>query len=327
LNIEYKNGNIYEGLWSNDKKHGAGAMSCRNQWKYNGVWQNNHRVEVVNLTDLQGNEYPKVENYDFLDNAAAGLNGNGIVIYKGVGKYTGEFKNGAPNGEGVMDYLDKTKYIGEFKAGKRHGQGMIIKDNKEYSFLCEDDKIIKGQVFVDQDGTRYFASSEKDGKLGNSMDTATTGIGGITYCPVATCSKVLYRGSFINGKEYGGAIDYKAEGVRYTGGLRDGKKHGNGKLIYLHPKKGEIVMYNGVWKNDLADGVLCNTDGVQVYTGPFKIDFYQDAKNLWNVRLENLDGALLQPEVKELYKASKRERMDVCTLCVEREIARIIHRK
>lgn len=35
--MEYKNGDIYEGHWENDKKHGEGEFTSEN-FTYRGVW-------------------------------------------------------------------------------------------------------------------------------------------------------------------------------------------------------------------------------------------------------------------------------------------------
>lgn len=310
-NALYKNGDNYKGFWSDDKKHGAGVMNCHKGWKYDGTWIKNHRITITNLTDSEGNKYPAVDNYDFLDKAeAVGPSGKGTIIYKKVGEYTGKFENGMPEDEkGVMKYLNETEYHGGFKYGKRHGYGTSYCYGKKYYFIYVNDVAVKGYRFIDQDGTEYYATQSSE--LGNTMKT---GVGRIVYSGNKTGGKMVYKGPFLNGQEDGiGIIYYKAAGIKYTGSLRYGKKHGKGKLTYTHPRNGEIVMYDGEWVDDVANGILRNTDGKQVYNGPFKVNFPDTISDFtkglirWSVEFENLDERRLSPKIKELFKANQTE--------------------
>ena len=68
-----------------------------------------------------------------------------------------------------------------------------------------------------------------------------------------------YKGGFTMGVEDGYAVITTAENAanrnfkRYEGEVRNGKRHGRGKL-YLKQADGEIASLDGIWVNDLLHG-------------------------------------------------------------------------
>jgi len=38
--MHYKNGDMYEGEWLNDKRHGYGVFNIKDRGVYEGEWQN-----------------------------------------------------------------------------------------------------------------------------------------------------------------------------------------------------------------------------------------------------------------------------------------------
>ena len=96
---KYKNGNIYEGQFKNDKRHGKGRMeyALRAGAKFEGYYEG----EWVNGES----------------------NGQGKERYPNGNTYRGELKNGERHGKGRMDYLKKPSakfsgyYDGEWSKG------------------------------------------------------------------------------------------------------------------------------------------------------------------------------------------------------------------
>ena len=297
----YKNGDIYEGLWHQDKKHGAGAMYCGGKWLYEGVWHNDRRIAVEFLADRSGNLYQQIANYDFLDDPAAGINGFGFIEYKDLRKYKGGLKNGQPHGMGMMQYADGTIYQGEFNLGVRHGAGKITKDGKTLYGLYENNTMITSLWFTDDDGTTYNRSGEADGFIGTNMQNAIKiGRGVITYPdrPQHGQDLLFYKGGFINGKPHGlGTLAYY-NGAKYIGKFSGGQKHGQGKL-YARYRRQYVLIYDGTWDHDVANGKIYDTAGKPIYEGKFKVTSCF-SRDLWRLKIENLDGKKSSPQLVAL---------------------------
>ena len=51
------------------------------------------------------------------------VDGSGEYVYKGGGRYTGQFKNGKKHGEGTYVSVNNDTYEGEYVDDRRHGKG------------------------------------------------------------------------------------------------------------------------------------------------------------------------------------------------------------
>lgn len=116
--VEYKSGNIYEGNWKDNKRHGYGKQTFKNGTTYECMWiDDNPSAEVkVNFSNgdiYQGNirDY-KYEGY-----------GKYTYVFSGIGYYKGYWKNGEKNGHTVFD--NGEIYDGDWKNGKRNGNGKM----------------------------------------------------------------------------------------------------------------------------------------------------------------------------------------------------------
>ncbi|KAM8961004.1 radial spoke head 10 homolog B isoform 2-T2 [Pelodytes ibericus] len=118
----FKNGNIYEGQWKNNKFHGEGRMRwLSSNQEYMGQWvngiQNGHGTHTWFLKRVVGSQYS-------LRN-----------------EYVGKFANGERQGHGQFYYANGAMYDGEWKNNKKHGMG---------KFIFKNGKIYVGEFVEDQ---------------------------------------------------------------------------------------------------------------------------------------------------------------------------------
>lgn len=95
--IEFNNGYVYIGKFSNGKMNGLGTLYASEGSSYYGEWKNNEAVGKEILISFSNSNY-----------------------------YIGEIKNLAPNGYGKMTYSNGDVYTGDFVYGHRDGRGIMI---------------------------------------------------------------------------------------------------------------------------------------------------------------------------------------------------------
>nr|XP_013806363.1 PREDICTED: radial spoke head 10 homolog B2-like [Apteryx mantelli mantelli] len=125
----YKSGNIYEGQWEKNVRHGKGRMRwlTANQ-EYIGQWeygiQHGFGTHIWFLRRMPLSQYP-------LRN-----------------KYIGDFVNGDRHGHGRFVYASGAMYDGEWVCNKKHGRGkFIFKNGHVYEGEFIDDHIAEYPAF------------------------------------------------------------------------------------------------------------------------------------------------------------------------------------
>jgi uncharacterized protein YodC (DUF2158 family) len=125
--MTYVNGDVYEGNWSEGKRHGQGTMTYANKDFYTGNWHKGMRHgEALSLINGEAvrqweNDKPKIEiKWDVLN-------------WDSGNSYEGWCKNGRPHGEGKKTYADGSWKKGEFEEGQFiSGEGKIIYESGDY---------------------------------------------------------------------------------------------------------------------------------------------------------------------------------------------------
>ena len=168
--------------------------------------------------------------------------GDNIKIYDNIGnlEYFGSIKQGLKQGKGIEYIENKMVYDGEFKDGLRHGNDCKIFDEKTGNLTYE--------------GNMKF--DKKDGPV-KEYHSSTR--------------KLKFEGIYNQGIATGKSNKlYDEQGVqKYEGEVKDGMKHGFGKMLHANGK----LKYEGDFVDDKPNGRLCkifNLIGKLVFEGCFE---------------------------------------------------------
>ena len=249
--MTYKNGNVFEGFWKNDKATGLGVMTYNNGDKYGGSWVDGKRQgegkmkynkedgRFYNGNWLQDKKrgqgtmtYPDGSKYmgQWIDDKR---NGPGAIQYKNNDVYNGDWVDDKrKDGHGTMVYNNGDEYQGNFVDEKRNGEGVIAyKNDDQYQGAWVDDmRQGKGVIFYSNNGRDNDRDNGRDNGRDNDRDR----------------DNGRYEGNWFQDKIQGeGAMIYP-DGSTYIGNWVDGKRHGEG-VLYDHNR---VVEYRGNWKND-----------------------------------------------------------------------------
>ncbi|KAJ8413699.1 hypothetical protein AAFF_G00082060 [Aldrovandia affinis] len=130
----YPSGNVYEGQWKNNARHGDGRMKWNKLGQqYSGQWENGLQhgqgTHTWFLKRILGSQYP-------LRN-----------------EYVGEFVQGLRQGRGKFYYASGALYDGEWQGNKKHGQGKFtFKNGRTFEGEFVDDHMAEFPAFS-MDGT------------------------------------------------------------------------------------------------------------------------------------------------------------------------------
>jgi hypothetical protein len=105
-------GNVYEGEWRDDQRHGQGTMTWRSQGEtYTGEWHNGVQHGVGEHTWLA-------------KRFAA-------TVFVQHNRYVGDFSYGKRHGKGTMHYATGATYVGGWVNDKKHGAAVYTSDTGE----------------------------------------------------------------------------------------------------------------------------------------------------------------------------------------------------
>jgi len=103
-----RRGNLYEGQWSDDKRHGKGRMDWKNGAVYEGDWFNNKSHGVGRIVYPNGDGFQGQGEYGL-------RHGQGRCWWRGGASYEGFFFENRISGNGIMKYpLDEVTIEGNF---------------------------------------------------------------------------------------------------------------------------------------------------------------------------------------------------------------------
>ena len=194
--LMYRSGDIYEGSFSNDEKHGNGTCflsdGSRGPLTMAGNWLRRVRCmvlgDVAMLSRNRGVKYVGEWHQDR-------MSGRGRFLFHNGDAFEGVFANGEAHGPGLLTFSDGHRYEGEFVDGKRKGRGML--------------SMRSGEVFV---GTWLNDQTFVDN----------------SFCIGAEHS---YSGLLVAGLKHGHGIVHYKNGDKYEGVFHNGRKHGQGTCV------------------------------------------------------------------------------------------------
>jgi hypothetical protein len=119
-------GEIYEGYWMNNKRHGHGICLYGDGLMYEGNWIKGKEHGRGFL--MTGNR-KVIYNGDWNDGY---IHGFGKYRYSNGDIYIGDWRDGLRHGRGDYIFKDGSRYSGDWKENRRHGKGNFIWANKSY---------------------------------------------------------------------------------------------------------------------------------------------------------------------------------------------------
>ena len=222
--INYKNGNIYNGLIKNILPNGKGTMKYKNGNIYSGFW-------------FEGEKH-----------------GEGEMIYSNGNNYKGNWVKDKKHGEGEMIYSNGNNYKGNCVKDKKHDEGKIIHKNNNKS---------KNRFEIESNVAIYTGNWLNDKKHGkgtlkkknlefecNWKDDKECGIGIFTYNDL---NQEYYKvkGEFFNGKMLGKTTKYD-----WNGNVFEGRTDWEGNFILNDCNSIEKI--NNINNNKFSDNIFLN---------------------------------------------------------------------
>ncbi len=143
--VTYQNGEVYEGQYVDERRHGIGEYHFLDGSIYEGEYFKNKRQGFGVFTILDKSVYEGEWDRDYIhgegiwrwadgscymgDNIDGERTGRGVYITDHGDVYVGEFKNNAMHGNGTFTYNDGTRYEGTFRENLREGNAVFTYPN------------------------------------------------------------------------------------------------------------------------------------------------------------------------------------------------------
>lgn len=270
--LTFRNGDIYNGQFQNNRVNGYGTMTRPSGEKYSGDLVNGRRHGYGQL--LYPKQHParrlkhegtwrhgqmtghgKIiwRNGDFYEGnfAANKISGFGVIKYaennpKNLTSYSGEWRNDIFNGAGELEWTSGEKFSGNFLNGNMNGNGTYIwPDGRRYNGFMNG-KTMNGFGIMNYaaDDESYRVSYE-----GNWKDDNWNG-----YGQLILSFGDRYVGQFVDNEAEGKGTYFSAEGKKFVGEWKSGKIHGFGKLIFPPNNTKNFKTYEGEWKDNKKQG-------------------------------------------------------------------------
>jgi len=232
--VDYKNGNKYEGEFTNGMLHGIGTFYWRNGVKYSGGFQHNKIFGEGRYDWPDGSWYE--------GDVQFGLrHGRGKYVTADDCIYEGEWKEGLKHGKGIITYKSGTVFEGDFERGLKHGYGKITYPSGNYyeGDWAFDKKEGHGIMCWVDAGEKY---------TGNWRDNKQEGWGEHVWLEEKGDGKFLrnrYEGEWKNGLRHGIGVFYYGNGSKYEGEWIENLKEGFAIFTYEDGK-----IFRGLYRND-----------------------------------------------------------------------------
>lgn len=212
--MTYKNGDIYDGEWENDKFSRKGKMSYFNGDSYTGFWNQGLREGEGSMTYV-------------MPHGSKGEQGSDSNVF------TGTFRNGErKDGDGLMTYGDGSKYTGQWIGEQRSGRGYYVDTaaNNRNVYVGEWENDMKhgfGELQYVKDEMKFTGEFQFDQRFFKGLTTFEPG----------TPEQESYDGEYdTNEKAFGFGKYTLKNGDVFEGYFENGlQKIGSGTMVYAAP--------------------------------------------------------------------------------------------
>ncbi|KAK7201546.1 phosphatidylinositol-4-phosphate 5-kinase-like protein [Novymonas esmeraldas] len=145
-----KTGDVYEGEWKADLKHGHGSYVFANGDRYVGQWYMGHKHGKGLFVFANGDEYVG----SWTNNQ---MNGYGTFLLASNGdRYEGYWKEGIRQGQGTLYHDNGDMYDGEWTSGHESGLGVFFQSNSDLYCGQWSDGAMDGKGVLREKGILYL---------------------------------------------------------------------------------------------------------------------------------------------------------------------------
>ncbi|XP_003386781.1 PREDICTED: radial spoke head 1 homolog isoform X2 [Amphimedon queenslandica] len=162
---------------------------------------------------------PNLGTYEGERNDAGERHGQGEAVLPNGDSYKGQYANGKRNGYGVYKFKSGARYMGNYDDNQKSGEG---------TFYYPDGSKYEGQWVNDvHHGAGKYTYANGDTYEGNWENDLRNGLGTYTYNQTG----VQYVGEWVNGRREGnGELLFK--GYKFKGTFLTDQPHGAGKYMF-----------------------------------------------------------------------------------------------
>jgi hypothetical protein len=242
----------YTGEWKNGMKHGGGIFTYPDGTRDAGrFYKDRYTGKCLSGTCLKGKgvlTWADGSRYEGEVNEGM-MHGSGTLVWGDGRKYTGSFSYGLRHGRGSMEelspYGSTAKYEGQWVNGLKHGKGVLTDHEGTYTGEFKNNFISGYGTKAYRDGSKYTGRWKKGKKHGEGEYISAEG-----RKDTGRFSQDMFQGRCVSGSCLNGTGKAVwSDGTEYTGGFKNGRRHGQG----TH-KNADGSVKTGIFENgELSD--------------------------------------------------------------------------
>jgi len=160
---EFK-GEIYDGEWKWDNRHGLGLLNCNDGTTIEGEWQNGKPHGLGKVVDKKGTV---VYEGEFKDGKRHGL---GRQVFESGDMYDGGWQQGRLHDRGVYYFTNGDRLYGMWQEGVYHGVGVFHYADGSISRREYEKGLLKSVQDYEHSTTRFGKTLRKDGMQKHTRD-------------------------------------------------------------------------------------------------------------------------------------------------------------
>jgi hypothetical protein len=209
--VEWKNGDVYEGMLDHSRRRGTGEIRWASGQRYKGEWADDRATGRGVMAFANGNVFDGT----LIDGQPEG---EGKLTYSSGDVYTGQIRRGLPHGKGSYVWMSGQRYEGDWIDDKPHGRGrMRFANGNQYEGQMAAG-LPQGQGrMVFPSGDIYEGQFEAGNPHGQGKYQWKSG--------------EQYEGAWARGRKHGQGVFFWPSGDRWEGIFKDDERTDDGYTI------------------------------------------------------------------------------------------------
>jgi len=209
--VEWKNGDVYEGMLDHSRRRGTGEIRWASGQRYKGEWADDRATGRGVMAFANGNVFDGT----LIDGQPEG---EGKLTYSSGDVYTGQIRRGLPHGKGSYVWMSGQRYEGDWIDDKPHGRGrMRFANGNQYEGQMAAG-LPQGQGrMVFPSGDIYEGQFEGGNPHGQGKYQWKSG--------------EQYEGAWARGRKHGQGVFFWPSGDRWEGIFKDDERTDDGYTV------------------------------------------------------------------------------------------------